>query len=332
MSESKAVVPLMAAAAALPLVVITMLLGAVSGASASTAGTTCTVIAPAGDPATASVPGLQISSEQMANAVTLVGVAKTLGMPVQAAAIAIMTSQQESGLLNLDHGDRDSLGLFQQRPSQGWGTPTQILDPTYASTAFYTRLAQLPGWAELPMAQAAQQVQASGDGSLYQPWAGFGTAVAGALWSSAPGQLVCAQPQAYEGPPGASRSAGAVLAFAQAQLGKPYVYGATGPDAFDCSGLTLRAYEAAGIGLPRTSEEQWSAGPHVAQDQLQPGDLVSFDPDASALPGHVGIYAGNGTMIDAPNSEGVVRVENIAGFGTYLGAVRPTNGHSATTS
>ena len=319
------------AAAAVPLMIVTTFLGAVGGGSASAAGTTCTVLTQDAGPTTPA-PGFRLSGAQLSSATTIVGVAHSLGLPMQAAAIAIMTAQQESGLLDLDHGDRDSLGLFQQRPSRGWGTPEQLLDPTYSSTAFYTRLAQVLGWAQLPMAQAAQLVQASSDGSLYQPWAGFGTAVASALWSGAPGPLVCAQPLPYQVPPGASRSAGAVLAFAQAQLGKPYVYGATGPDAFDCSGLTLRAYQAAGIGLPRTSEEQWSAGPHVAQDQLQPGDLVFFDPDASALPGHVGIYAGNGTMIDAPNSDGVVRVEHIAGFGTYLGAVRPTNGHSATTS
>ncbi len=124
----------------------------------------------------------------------------------------------------------------------------------------------------------------------------------------ADGPLVCAQPLPYQVPLGASPAADAVLAFGQAQLGKPYVYGATGPDAFNCSGLTMRAYQAAGIGLPRTSEEQWSAGPHVPEDQLEPGDLVFFDPDASGLPGHVGIYAGDGTMIDAPNSNGVVRV------------------------
>ncbi len=319
------------AAAAVPLVVVTTFLGAVGGGRASAAGTTCTVLAQAAGAATPA-PGFRLSGAQLSSATTIVGVAHSLGMPMQAAAIAIMTAQQESGLLDLDHGDRDSLGLFQQRPSQGWGTPEQILDPTYAATAFYTRLARVPGWAQLRMAQAAQLIQASSDSSLYERWAGFGTAVAGALWSGADGPLVCAQPLAYEVSPGAVRAAGAVLAFAQAQLGKPYVYGATGPGAFDCSGLTMHAYQAAGIGLPRTSEEQWSAGPHVPEDQLKPGDLVFFDPDASALPGHVGIYAGDGTMIDAPNSDGVVRVENIAGFGTYMGAVRPTDGHSATTS
>jgi len=317
-----------AAAAALPLVVVTTFLAAAGGAGASTAATTCTVVSRAS--AGASSPsGLQIAGEQLSNAKTIVTLGRAAGLPVQATAIAVMTAQQESGLLNLDHGDRDSLGLFQQRPSQGWGTPAQLLDPTYAATAFYSRLVAVPGWASLPMAEAAQRVQASADGSRYVPWAGFGTAVANALYGGAEGDLLCSQPAAYEVPSGASQAAGAVLAFAQAQFGKPYVYGATGPDSFDCSGLTLRAFQAVGIGLPRTSEEQWQAASRLAADQLAVGDLVFFDPEPSGLPGHVGIYAGNGLMIDAPHTGAVVRLERVQGFGTYMGASRPTNGHTA---
>jgi len=317
-----------AGAAALPLVVLTTFLAAAGGASASTPATACTVVSRVS--AGASPPsGLQIVGEQLSNAKTIVTVGRASGLPVQAAAVAVMTAQQESGLLNLDHGDRDSVGLFQQRPSQGWGTPAQLLDPTYAATAFYGHLTAVPGWPLLPMAEAAQRVQASADGSRYAAWAGFGTAVANALYGDAEGDLVCSQPAAYEVPAGVSPAGSAVLAFAQAQLGKPYVYGAAGPDNFDCSGLTLRAFQAVGIGLPRTSEEQWQAGPRLPADQLAVGDLVFFDPEPSGLPGHVGIYAGNGLMIDAPHAGAVVRLEPVEGFGTYMGARRPTNGHTA---
>jgi cell wall-associated NlpC family hydrolase len=122
----------------------------------------------------------------------------------------------------------------------------------------------------------------------------------------------------------ASPIATAVLAFAQQQLGKPYVWGATGPGAFDCSGLTGAAYAAAGLRLPRTSREQWFAGPHVDLAALEPGDLMFWASDTSN-PGsihHVALYAGNGLMVAAPHSGDVVKVQPIYLDG-YIGAVRP---------
>lgn len=76
--------------------------------------------------------------------------------------IALATALQESALRNIDYGDRDSLGLFQQRPSQGWGTPAQIMDPVYSAGVFYDRLAEVPGYSRLPLTVAAQRVQRSG--------------------------------------------------------------------------------------------------------------------------------------------------------------------------
>jgi peptidoglycan DL-endopeptidase CwlO len=91
------------------------------------------------------------------------------------------------------------------------------------------------------------------------------------------------------------------ISYAEVQLGKPYQWGATGPDAFDCSGLVMMAYRAAGIDIPRTSQQQWAAGPRISPSQVQPGDLVFFagaDGTATA-PGHVGLVIGNGLMIEA---------------------------------
>jgi cell wall-associated NlpC family hydrolase len=125
-------------------------------------------------------------------------------------------------------------------------------------------------------------------------------------------------------PVAASPLATAVLAFARTQLGKPYVWGATGPGSYDCSGFTGAAYAAAGLNLPRTSREQWYAGPHVALSALEPGDLMFWGYDVSD-PGtihHVAIYAGDGQMAAAPHSGDVVKVQPIYLDG-YLGAVRP---------
>ena len=104
--------------------------------------------------------------------------------------------------------------------------------------------------------------------------------------------------------------AAAVILYAAAQLGKPYQWGGTGPDAFDCSGLAMMAYRAAGIAIPRTSQQQWAAGPRVPPGWAQPGDLVFFAGSDGTpwAPGHVGIVIGNGEMIEAYATGYPVRV------------------------
>lgn len=114
------------------------------------------------------------------------------------------------------------------------------------------------------------------------------------------------------------------LDFARAQLGKPYVWGATGPDSFDCSGLTQAAYTAAGVRLPRVAQDQWFAGPHVDLGAIQPGDLLFWasDTSAPATIHHVAFYLGGGQILAAPHTGDVVKVEPLYLEG-YLGAVRP---------
>ncbi|CAL9507527.1 hypothetical protein SUDANB37_03597 [Streptomyces sp. enrichment culture] len=112
--------------------------------------------------------------------------------------------------------------------------------------------------------------------------------------------------------------AGKVLAFARAQVGKPYVRGAAGPSSYDCSGLTQAAWKAAGVDLPRTAEGQADAGRRVAPGELLPGDLVFFHDDGS----HVGVYAGDGRMVHAPRPGGTVCEEPVARL-PLRGAVRP---------
>lgn len=105
--------------------------------------------------------------EQISNAATIVAVGKQMDVPEQGWVVALATAIQESGLRNLDYGDRDSLGLFQQRPSQGWGTAEQIRNPTYSTTQFYRHLLAAPGWEKMSVNDAAQLVQRSGFPNAY---------------------------------------------------------------------------------------------------------------------------------------------------------------------
>ena len=109
-----------------------------------------------------------VTAEQAGHATTIARVGRERGLPDRAIVIALATAQQESGLRNLDYGDRDSLGLFQQRPSQGWGTPAQVQDPVYAAGKFYDGLVQVPGWETGRLTEVAQEVQRSGFPEAYQ--------------------------------------------------------------------------------------------------------------------------------------------------------------------
>jgi cell wall-associated NlpC family hydrolase len=116
----------------------------------------------------------------------------------------------------------------------------------------------------------------------------------------------------------ASGRAAAAVKYALAQVGDAYVYGATGENAFDCSGLTMRAWAQAGVGLPHSSSAQFSSGPRVAASDLQPGDLVFYYSPIS----HVGIYIGNGMIVHAANPRTGVAVAGLHSM-PYVGAVRP---------
>jgi hypothetical protein len=122
-----------------------------------------------------------LSIDQAQNASIIAAVAERRGLPARAVSIALATAYQESKLENLDGGDRDSRGLFQQRPSQGWGTPEQVTDPYYAANAFYDALEQVEGYRTLPITEAAQLVQRSAYPDAYRDHETDGRAVASAL-------------------------------------------------------------------------------------------------------------------------------------------------------
>jgi len=108
-----------------------------------------------------------MDAEQAGNAAIIAGESIRRGLPPRAATIALVAAWQESGLRNLDHGDRDSVGLFQQRPSQGWGSVEQIMDPWYAAGKFYDALVKVKGWQAISVNDAAQAVQRSGYPNAY---------------------------------------------------------------------------------------------------------------------------------------------------------------------
>ncbi|MFD9465429.1 heavy metal transporter [Streptomyces sp. NPDC060027] len=157
----------------------------------------CKVVSGKGDGAS-----YEFTPEQAVNAATISAVGTSRRMPERAVAIALATALQESGLRNIQHGDRDSLGLFQQRPSQGWGTTKQIMDPTYAAGIFYEHLAKVPGYSRLPLTVAAQRVQRSGYPQAYAKHEPDATLLAAALTGRAAATLTC------EGRPGATPAGG----------------------------------------------------------------------------------------------------------------------------
>jgi hypothetical protein len=149
--------------------------------------------------------GLQLTPSQAGIAATIAGVASKREMPPRAVAIAYATALQESKLSNLHYGDLDSVGVFQQRPSQGWGTTQQIEDPVYATTRFFEALAAVPRYLHMPIYKAAQDVQHSADGSAYGQYAAMGSQLATAFTGSQPRAVWCT----YASAPGKVRLAAA---------------------------------------------------------------------------------------------------------------------------
>jgi hypothetical protein len=145
------------------------------------------------DQCTATVDGrtVTLDVEQAENAALITAVAIDRGMPARAATIALATAYQESKLYNLETGDRDSLGLFQQRPSQGWGSRAEILDPYYAANAFYDELAKLDGYEGMRVTVAAQRVQRSGFPEAYADHEADARVLASALTGNSPHAFSC---------------------------------------------------------------------------------------------------------------------------------------------
>ncbi|NMO57889.1 NlpC/P60 family protein [Actinoplanes sp. TBRC 11911] len=248
-------------------------------------------------------------ADQVSNAATIVMVGRQLGVPARGWIVAAATALQESGLRRLDHGDRDSLGLFQQRPSQGWGTRAQLLDPATAAQKFYQRLGTVPGWQSMSLTEAAQRVQRSAYPDAYAKWEHDATQLVSIVVSGDPRAIPVDREQCVricpwiatspDGSGGSCVEASAVFHRAQLWLTAwrggpvPYLSSNVPGDLFggyrrDCSGYVSMALGLQGPGM--TTVELAQRSTMIGKSQLRPGDLM-INPDTD-LRGHVVLFAG----------------------------------------
>ena len=264
-----------------------LLLSAVMGGGSSG----CSIIAapavrPTGQPSNTGT----WDAEQVEIAATIIDVGVTKSVPRWGWVIALATAMQESGLRNLPHlGDRndhDSIGVFQQRPSQGWGTHAQLTEPAYQAGKFFDKLLTVPGWEAMPLTQAAQTVQVSAFPDAYAQWTDDALHLVEQLTSTIADcatDTFAALPDGFALPANTPPAVAAAIFWAVNQLGTPYHFGGSCTDPHsgdpakqcDCSSLVQAAYRAAGITIPRVTTDQANTGkPVTSPALLLPGDLI----------------------------------------------------------
>lgn len=287
---------IVAAGAALMLL-LAVLMSAVAGVPAQEAAACAASSQPAASKAALAIPAHYLADYKKAGA--------QYGIPWTVLA-AIGTIESSNGV-NDGPSSAGALGPMQFEPStwQLYGDGGNIQDPADAIPAAARLLVASGAPADMQQAIFAYNHAGWYVSEVLALAASYGAGGAQAV--TAASSALCEQ--AALGPlPGGT--AGKVIAYAEAQLGKPYLYGATGPDAFDCSGLAMMAYRAADLAIPRTAAAQWAFEKKIPASQVQPGDLVFFAgaDGTPAAPGHVGIVTGNGTMIEAYANGYPVRV------------------------
>lgn len=309
------------------------------------------------------VEGVSLDPEQLANAKTIVVTTQAAGLLPRGAVVAVATALQESGLRNLPHGDRDSLGLFQQRAT--WAPADVRLNPVASTILFLKALGALSHWELLPVTVASDQVQHSAFPSAVARWESAATSLVTKYWpvdgtGSAPlstsgtnpstsGVAVADCPgRGGEGPggggtaqlpPGFALPSQAqqrtVVRFALAQLGKPYVWRGSGPDGWDCSGLAMQAWGAAGVAVPRTTFQQVLVGAPVPSTAvMQPGDLIFMagSDGTPSNPGHLGLYIGSVNdvpyLVHAPQTGKTVEIKPVSTWSGQIVAIRRPTAHT----
>lgn len=228
-----------------------------------TSGPGCRVVSGKDDGAT-----YEFTSEQAGNAAMIAAAGTVRDLPERAVTIALATALQESALRNIDYGDRDSLGLFQQRPSQGWGTPEEIMDPAYSAGKFYDGLKEVPGYTRLPLTVAAQRVQLSGFPQAYAKHEPDATLLAAALTGSSEATLTC------DGRPAATRATGTDAV--RDALARDF-----GRDALKPAGAAVGDAAGSASSAPRNG----GSGADVGSDAGSDGRTVTLPVSTEADPG-----------------------------------------------
>ena len=300
----------------------------------------------------------RLDAEQLANAATIVQVAATRGLPQRAAIIALATAYQESKFVNYRHPTdaTTSIGLFAQMTIY-YGADVAA-DPAKATGAFLDRLVQQPNWATRPLTDVAADVQKPYEPyrGLYAQWEPLATQLTAQLWNSSGGATassgatagtVVASPcpgaggggsaagpaSPAPGPNGltltGSTQGNGAVQFAMAQIGEPYIWGGTGPNAWDCSGLMQGAWASQGVSIPRVTYTEANAGTPVTETDARSGDLVLIpgSDGTAANPGHVGMVAGVDAtglvwLVEAPRTGLNVRLTAITAWAGQIVTIR----------
>lgn len=314
-----------AALAGIPMMMLMTSTAVDSGDDTTTGGdgTSC------GPVATTAGQTITLNDDQIANARAIVKVGVQLKVPNRGLVVAVATALQESTLRNLTYGDRDSVGLFQQRDA--WGPFAVRTTPTESAAMFYTGgqqgqpgLLDIRGWSALSITAAAQAVQRSAYPYAYAKWETLASNLVESVIGDDP--LTCDRDLMAAGLP--SGAVGTMLRVALEQQGDPYIFGAVGPNAFDCSGLIVYAWRQAGYQLQiRTAAQMYQNSTPVAAGQEQPGDLLfgEFDQRVAGA-GHVMIVVKPGLAVQAPSTGRNVQLSHYTADGVNwrLGRLKPS--------
>jgi hypothetical protein len=281
---------IVAALLAIPMGFTLLLVVLLGGATQSSLAAVCE---PSGAETTV-VTGDGLDSSQMAIAQEVVAAVRafpaTSSKP-HAAVIALATARQESDLRNLTSGDRDSLGVFQQRPSQGWGTPAQIMNVAHATTTFLQHLVRLPAWESRSVTDVAADVQQPAEAyrGLYEQWVPLATRLTGELWSAAavPSSTLPECPAAPIDATDPIEETTTVRAQSWVDASVPYsqeLYFTNeyGTYRQDCSGYVSMAW---GLSASLTTYSLPTVAHQISKDQLRPGDIM-------LRPGHTLLFDG----------------------------------------